>query len=299
VEAIRYGGYRPVVFMTHGLAVGMWMVVATLAAWWLWRSKSLASLGGWRLPMSWAVGLLAVTTVLVKSTGALALGIVGAAALYQTRWWRWPVFFLVLLVIAPLYISTRATGVWSGTGFVNLVKTRLDEDRAASMAFRFENEDLLLARALQKPAFGWGDTGLGRQVARRKKTDKPEAVTDGFWIIVLGNYGVIGLTAVYAMMLLPALRFAWTYSPRLWSQPALAAGAVTAVILILYMIDNLANAMFQPVFVLMAGGLASVVGVKASQPAPRQPMPERRVPARQEPQALPPGVLSRPRPMPR
>jgi hypothetical protein len=95
-------------------------------------------------------------------------------------------------------------------------------------------------------------------------------------------------------MLLPALRFLFTYRAALWAHSVLAPGAVTALVLILYMIDNLSNALFQPVFVLMAGALASVTGaavpLPARPPAPLQPPPP------VKPTIRPPGVLSRPLP---
>jgi hypothetical protein len=39
-QSLRFGGFRPVVFMDHGLMVGLWMTMATLAGFWLWRSRS-------------------------------------------------------------------------------------------------------------------------------------------------------------------------------------------------------------------------------------------------------------------
>src|SRR5438034_470584 len=35
-EALRAGGYRPVVFMSHGLMTSLWMVATALVAGWLW-----------------------------------------------------------------------------------------------------------------------------------------------------------------------------------------------------------------------------------------------------------------------
>ncbi len=36
-QHLRYGGFRPIVFMQHGLMVGLWMAAASLAGLWLWR----------------------------------------------------------------------------------------------------------------------------------------------------------------------------------------------------------------------------------------------------------------------
>ncbi|HLL88706.1 MAG TPA: hypothetical protein VK324_05345, partial [Tepidisphaeraceae bacterium] len=45
-QSIRFGGYRPVVFLPHGLAVGVYMAVASIIAWWLWSTKSVTRLWG-------------------------------------------------------------------------------------------------------------------------------------------------------------------------------------------------------------------------------------------------------------
>ena len=68
IQSIRFGGYRPSVFMQHGLMLGLFMACATLVAWWLWRTGARRTIGG--RPFSWIVGILAVTTLLCKSTGA-------------------------------------------------------------------------------------------------------------------------------------------------------------------------------------------------------------------------------------
>jgi hypothetical protein len=39
-RAVRLGGYRPMMFLRHGIAVGLWMCTTALAAFWLWRSGS-------------------------------------------------------------------------------------------------------------------------------------------------------------------------------------------------------------------------------------------------------------------
>ena len=42
-QTFRFGGYRPMVFMQHGLMVGMWMGMATLAGIWLAWTGALAT----------------------------------------------------------------------------------------------------------------------------------------------------------------------------------------------------------------------------------------------------------------
>jgi hypothetical protein len=62
-QVVRDGGYRPMVFMEHGLAVGMMMTAASLAGIWLWWTKSLTTL--FKLPLIVPLTLLLATTAVL------------------------------------------------------------------------------------------------------------------------------------------------------------------------------------------------------------------------------------------
>jgi hypothetical protein len=49
-QAYRFEGWRPTVFMQHGLAVALWMVIAAMVGYWLWRTRTVLML--WKVPMS-------------------------------------------------------------------------------------------------------------------------------------------------------------------------------------------------------------------------------------------------------
>jgi len=66
-QSVRFGGWRPTVFLQHGLAVGAWMAAATVAATGLWRSNLRRP--GRGPPSGLLVCILLVTTVFVKSVG--------------------------------------------------------------------------------------------------------------------------------------------------------------------------------------------------------------------------------------
>jgi type IV secretory pathway VirB3-like protein len=79
MQALRSGGYRPTVFMQHGLMVGLWMGAASIVGLALWSSGALRRL--WGIPLSLVVPILIATTLLSKSFGAIALLLVGALVL--------------------------------------------------------------------------------------------------------------------------------------------------------------------------------------------------------------------------
>jgi len=272
-QAYRYGGWRPMVFMEHGLMVGIWMVSASLVGLWLYLSGSLTVFRG--MSMRWLTVALTVTAVMCRSTGALALYLMAAAVLLATRKLKTGICIVCLICIPVGYLATRSTGIWSGDNLVRFVADNLSEDRSLSLDFRFKNENILAEKAQQRPLIGWGGWGRAR-VYDDEGNDI--SVTDGLWIIVFGQYGLLGLTAFAAAILMPALRLLLLYPARLWCTPAVAPAAVLAVLLVIYMIDNLLNAMINPVFMVAAGGLAGLEAVRqtaedsCAAPAAAQPL---------------------------
>ena len=59
----------------------------------------------------------------------------------------------------PIYYAVRITDALVGPHAVELVRMFINEERAHSLEYRLENEDLLIAKALQRPIFGWGGWG--------------------------------------------------------------------------------------------------------------------------------------------
>jgi len=248
---VRYGGYRPMVFMQHGLMLGMWMTSASLVGVWLWHTGAIKRM--FNLPMSWlAMGQL-VVTVMCKSSGAIALLIIGLGVLFSTRVIKSSIVVIALVLIPPLYMWVRTEQWWQGEEIVEFAKN-LGPERADSVLGRFENENLLTAHALEKRWFGWG----GWDAWRVKDPDTGEDITvaDGMWVITFGEGGLVALIAVTVMVLLPILLLARRVPVRNWVYPAVAGPAALAVLLILYLIDNLLNAMLNPVYMIAAGGLS-------------------------------------------
>lgn len=264
-QTMRGGGWRPTVFMPHGLVVGMWMAMSTLIGIVLWRARVLRSLFG--LPMGALVATMLVTTVLVKSFGAFVLLIVGVFVLYATKVLRNSLVIGALVAVPLVYVGVRGTGIWSGEQVVGLVEG-FSSDRAGSMQFRLDAENRLAARALQQPIFGWG--GWGRNfVARSDEEDAPPVIGDGLWVLTFGTRGAVGLGALLALVLLPIVTLMSRFPPRSWSARSVAPAAALAVMLCLYMIDCLANAMVSPIFMLASGGLTALFAEGA--PSVRRP----------------------------
>jgi hypothetical protein len=252
----RFGGYRPRVFFNTGLELGLWMNVATLAAFWLWQTKQLKSL--WVFSSRTIFALLFITSGLCRSTGATVLLFGGMSMLWicQRTKTKWAMWFVLLL--APLYYGVRIPNIWSGDNLVEVVKTTLGEDRAGSLGYRLHFENLFIARAVQRPVFGWD--GWGRNLVTDERGYKPGI--DSLWVIIFGCNGYVGLFLMNAAMLLPVLLFLLRFPASQWTLPSLAPAAVLAVILNLFLFDCLLNAMPNAIYMIIAGGLAGMSPVR-------------------------------------
>lgn len=252
--SLRYGGYRPSVFMESGLTLGAWMMAAALIGIWLWNAGVIKQL--WGIAIGWLVAALLVTFVLVKATGAWILLAVGIIILFVAKWLRTSLLLLFLIVSIWSYIYVGVTGNFSGDQIVSVVSEVVDEERADSLRFRFDNEEILSAKARQKMIFGWGGWGGNRVY---DEWGKDISVTDSLWILAFGAHGVVGLISITASLLLPVIGFLKRYPASLWFHHKVAPAAALAVVLVLYMVDCVLNSMSNPVYTLACGGIAGLV----------------------------------------
>ena len=247
-QSIRMGGWRPTVFMDHGLMVATWMATGTLIAMWFVHTRAARSVVG--LPIRTATATLFATTILCKSMGAVVLLAGGLALLFL----RSRFLFMLSLLLPPLYVAARGSGAWDGSHLV-IAASRLSQDRADSLNFRLYHETMLAEKARQRMWFGWG--GWGRQRIQDEEGNDV-SVTDGAWIIFFGSYGVLGVTALFAMMLLPIGAICCRYNvSEIFSEPFAGVVSLCAVA-VLHAADCLPNSMLNPVFTVAMGGLASI-----------------------------------------
>lgn len=244
-QSRRFGGWRPIVFLPHGLCVGMWMAVATVVAATLRRQRVLEHLG--RIPMGLVVLALAATTVLCKSAGAIVLAASAVFVRGASRWTRTTTPLLLLVLLAPAYLGARVVFRWDGDWLTESAR-EVNPERAASLSTRVETDSLIVERAMERPVFGWGGWSRLRQGLR-------PILTDTLWALTLGQRGLVGLVSLFG-----ALVFAQTTALR---RLRLARGDETThpevialvVLLAMHTLDSLVNAMVCPVFIAAQGAL--------------------------------------------
>src|ERR1043165_2676611 len=265
-QTMRFGGYRPVVFMEHGLAVGLFMAGGWLIAVWLWATGAVRSLLG--APILVLAPVLLGTFVLCKSLGALAECMVATGLLFAARWLRMRTILLLMAVFPLLYVADRVVGLGVAEA-IEQTAAMVQQERADPLRFRLDNETALIAKAMEQPLLGWGGWGRGRV---HDEEGRDLSVTDGLWIIVFGNQGLIGLVGLLGFQLLPAVALIRRVRAGGLGAAEAAAPLALAMCLLMFSVDALLNAPTNAVFMLMAGGLVSLSGSARPRrrPAPRR-----------------------------
>lgn len=262
-QMMRDGGFRPLVFLPHALWMAFFLMTAALAAAALARTARGAGRGGFAVAVVWLAGVL----VLCKSLAAMlyALVLVPLVLIVPPRLQIRGA--LVLAFLAVLYPALRENAVVPLDAILERAAA-IDPDRAQSLAYRFDNEEQLLARAGEKRLFGWG--GWGRNLARDPRTGEIVTIPDGQWIITFGTFGWVGYVSLMGLLAGPLVML-W----RGLGQRRLAGGArwrpldraeaardararhvaALALILAITLFDMLINAILTPYTWLIAGAL--------------------------------------------
>lgn len=252
-QSVRFGGYRPVVFLYHGLWVAFFCMTALVCAVGLLREDTQRSKLFYLVCVIW----LAVVLFLSKSLGSFLFALVLVPC----------VFLLgrVTQIKVAIFLGVLATAypVMKGMDLVPQEQmlasaASIDPDRAASLDFRFTNENILLDRAYEKPLFGWGS--WGRNHILNPLTGAIETVTDGRWIIVIGVWGWVGFLAEFGLLLLPlVLLWREAIAPRQGEiSPFIAP---LSLLLGINMVDMIPNATITTLTWMLAGALTGYAEV--------------------------------------
>lgn len=251
-QLVRAGGFRPIVFLYHGLWVALFALMMLAAAAALFR----AAKGRAKLAYGALTGYFALVLLLCKSLASiLYAGILVPMILLASRLWQ---FRLAAALAALAVLYPIAKGLeWIPEAQILERVTELSEDRAGSLKFRFDNERVLLDRAYLKPVFGWGS--WGRNHILDPVTGALLTVTDGRWIITIGVFGWVGYLAEFLLFSLPLfvlLARSFVLTKEDHTSPYLGA---LALILGFNLFDLLPNATITPLTWLLGGALLGYV----------------------------------------
>ncbi len=256
-QAIRFGGFRPFVFMPHGLWVAFFALMCLLA------SVTLLRLGpaGVRPKQFFIMLYLILILLICRSAGVwvYALFLVPIVLVMPRRFQVTVAAVMAAIVITyPLLRGLHLVPIDDILSFA----LRLNEERGQSLQFRIINEELLLDRAAERPLFGWG--GYGRGLLHDAYSGQIRVIADGGWIITLGIYGWGGYIAEFGLLSLPVFLI-WRESRHLRGADLSPYACTMALILAANLFDMLPNDTLIPFTWLLAGALMGYAEALATQ----------------------------------
>lgn len=247
-QMMREGGFRPIVFLYHGLWVAFFCFTSIVAALTLYRSEKRHNKPALKYLIA---GLyLFVVLVLCKSLGSLLYAIfLTPLLLFFSPRTQFRVATLITIV-ALLYPVLKGNQIIPERALIEQAY-EINPSRAASLNFRLIHEAILLERASMKPILGWGS--FGRPLIHNSD-GQILTIPDGRWVITIGALGWVGYVAEFGLLAFPILLilFKGRQYPTLY-RSSLTSGL--SLIVAVNMFDMLPNATLTPLTWLMAGSL--------------------------------------------
>jgi hypothetical protein len=249
-DLIRWGGFRPAVFLPQGLQLALFVAMALIGGCFLARAR----LSALRVPV-WAPPIyLTPILVLCKTLGAMVYAVLLAPLALFAR----PSICLKvacgLMLFVCAYPALRNQSL-TPIGSVLSASQGISKDRANSFLTRIKNEDRLLAKANQKPLFGWGEWGRNR--VYDPATGQDISITDGAWIIYFGMFGWFGYLGLFGLLTVPVFRL-HRFVKHADRQEALIAAGL-GLMLVANVADMVPNANLTPITWIIAGSIARKV----------------------------------------
>jgi hypothetical protein len=234
------------VFMGHGLAVALFTATSFAASAAFWRTGIRVV----RFAPTVVTTYLGVLLILCKTWGALFYAAIMVPLVRFARPRSQILIAVALATFALLYPILKTADLVPTKAMVEYAKS-INEERGQSLETRFDNEQQLLDRASQRIWFGWGRFGRSRVYG---SWGGDISITDGRWIITIGQFGIFGFVAEFGLLALPiwramsALRFTQSMRDQIFL-------STLALILAINMIDLLPNSDLTPWTWLLTGAL--------------------------------------------
>jgi hypothetical protein len=259
LQHYKAGGWRPVVFLSHGLVFGIFMAMSVMAV------VGLARVDASRRRL-WVYGTiwLFVILVLSRNFGALLITVALLPVLLFTNIRGQLLVAALICGVFLAYPAARTAQVLPIDQLLQFAESIGAERAAESFRVRLANEGQLLAKAAERPLFGWGIWGRSR-VFNEAGVDV--SITDGAWVIILGVKGWVGYLAQFGLLAAPVLLL-WFRRRR---YEIGMESAVLALILAANLVDMIPNSSNLPLTWLLAGALWGRLELQAAAGAQEAP----------------------------
>jgi hypothetical protein len=242
IQVIREGGaFRPMVFFAHGLLASFFVMTAVVSSAALWRMKMRTG----RIPQAVPTLYLGAVLALCRSGAALTYGVFAAPLVL----WAGPKaqarVAMILALVALTYPVARIWGIFPTDTIVSAAEA-LSAERASSLKFRFDEDQALLDKAMQRPLFGWGRYGRNRIYGQNWQGDDADlTVSDGRWIITFGQFGAVGFLLEFGLLAFPVFR-AFAAIKKATSYLERVSIAAVALLVGINMVELLPNSTLSP-----------------------------------------------------
>lgn len=242
-QQIREGGFRPVLFLGHGLIVAVLISMGLSCSAILWKGNEapFKKYGFFKLCY------LSAVLVLCKTYAAIIYGLISVLLIVLAKpktWLRVSVLIAIFVTVFPILRSMDLVPTERLTQFFS----QYSEERASSLQFRFDNESLLLNKANERSIYGWGGWNRSR-VFNENGVDI--STTDGYWIVIYGARGWLGYASSFGLLSLPIL--AIYLKERKSSSSIFTCGI--CLVLSVCMIDLIPNSSISSMLYLLSGSL--------------------------------------------
>lgn len=259
-QTIRFGGFRPIVFMQHGLWVAFFALSALAAAAASWRFSEPEQ----RTRYIAATLYLGVILVFCRSLGPLVL----AAALVplvffasQRMQLRVAAILALIVLCYPVLRSAELVPVETMLEQAH----RIDGHREGSLQYRFDQEAALLEHASERPYFGWG--AWDRNMIHDYETGRRISVSDGRWVITIGIGGWFAYIAEFGLLQLALLMLVRSVGQEALKAQTPYLGALS-LILAFNLVDLIPNATLTSLTWMISGALLGYAEALRTQSVP-------------------------------
>jgi hypothetical protein len=260
VQQYRDGGFRPVVFLNHGLEVAIFTSMAVVAALVMMRAKWRT----FRMPSTAVAGYLALLLLLCKTLGAAAYSVVVAPIVLFTRPRTWMNVALAILLLVCAYPALRTFDLIP-VHHIAQAANSVSAARKSSFQLRIANEDVLLAKANEKPFLGWG--AWGRNRVYKQGTGEDISITDGTWILQFGDWGWLGYLSYFGLFAASVFRGRGAVRGPVTDSSMVVGGL--SLLVAVNVVDLLPNSFLVPFTYMAAGSVAGAVRARSASKAPR------------------------------
>jgi hypothetical protein len=247
LQQMRGNGFRPVVFLGHGLLVAFFTMTSLVAI----AALTKLNLQVRKFSAGQVFIYLGFVLILCKSLASL---IYGATLSLVVRFLS-PVnqmrIAIILVFIAFSYPVMRVVNIVPISDIADMANSYSSE-RSQSFSFRIDNEEMLLDRLDERSLFGWGSWGRGR--VYNPESGEDITVTDGRWIIVMSQYGYFGYIAEFGLLVFPIIACFKRFKYLSDNRDRIILSAL-CLILSINVFDLLINASNTPFTWLLAGAL--------------------------------------------